>query len=930
MPSRWSRILVLLLVVMFAGKVRGSARATTVKTLVELAEKLEINARKLVDAGYISKGVEYYNLIISTYRRLDSLNLASESSYRFARQLMDLSEVDLSLHYLHQAVEFYQQMQPPDRKGLVNAWIRIGNGYMRKDDPETAFIHFDAAIETARELNPCNNRTARALTNAGLAWQTRGTAALRQQDSVAARRYFAKAEQCQREALEIKKYHAKSTDVRIAIVEVNFGDHFLTVGRTDSAMTYFDRAIQVFERNRSQHLPAALTSMAEAYAQRNDAGTAFGIYERALALMIRENENNRRDIAKIILAMTDLQMRLGDANAALESSHYALNTLYPALSRDSLAQLPKRDWLYGEPQVMAALAAKGDALRAGGHHAAALDCYLLAIRVVDLLRSDLQSIQAAIHRSEDAVSYYEKAMHAAFAAGRAGQVADWQSVAFDIAERSKGNLLYRKWMHARGESARKQDDLHTRAENLQRQLERARRQDLGADVATLASQLAIVQDSIALLDPEWARIVYGTSENICTRLQDQLDDTTAVLQFFAADSVLYACALSRDTLVAVSSPLDAALLRSITIFERTVRKDDLARNQSQAELDQEWMDFCRSGRALFQTLFEPLNPVLERLQGAVPRLVIAHDGFMGHLPFELLLRAPVDTALLGSYQNLPYMLRNFAMSYVFAAEQLVSSSSPNSSSSDSSDKTSAEVTFFAPMSDPAAKPTVGYLQGSRKEGNSIFSLTDGRRFLDAEATIDTFLTMRDAPILHLCTHAQASSAAFGDAWVQFFGPLSAPSRLYLDDIYGIQLTAKMVVLSACNTARGKSVRGEGILSMAHAFTYAGADAVLMSLWKAADGTSPDLMKTYYAGLAEGLTKDRALRRAKLTHLEAAYALNASPQYWANYVVIGDTAPIKLAAPASASCSWLWWTLPLLIVAGSSIWWWVRRRKRIKD
>jgi CHAT domain-containing protein len=108
--------------------------------------------------------------------------------------------------------------------------------------------------------------------------------------------------------------------------------------------------------------------------------------------------------------------------------------------------------------------------------------------------------------------------------------------------------------------------------------------------------------------------------------------------------------------------------------------------------------------------------------------------------------------------------------------------------------------------------------------------------------------------------------------------------LRLNDIYNLRLRADLVVLSACRTALGKEIRGEGLIGLTRGFMYAGAARVLASLWSVEDRATAELMETFYRGmLREGLSPAAALRKAQL-HLAQK---KKSPYYWAGFSLQGE-------------------------------------------
>src|SRR5579859_121935 len=112
---------------------------------------------------------------------------------------------------------------------------------------------------------------------------------------------------------------------------------------------------------------------------------------------------------------------------------------------------------------------------------------------------------------------------------------------------------------------------------------------------------------------------------------------------------------------------------------------------------------------------------------------------------------------------------------------------------------------------------------------------------------------------------------------------SEPGRdfdyLFLREIYGLDMKGlQLVTLSACDTERGKIVRGEGAQGFNRAFLPAGAAASLASLWRVADHPTAELMTRFYYELSRGRNKSDALRKAKLAFVASNSTL-AHPRYW---------------------------------------------------
>src|SRR5262249_13525075 len=110
--------------------------------------------------------------------------------------------------------------------------------------------------------------------------------------------------------------------------------------------------------------------------------------------------------------------------------------------------------------------------------------------------------------------------------------------------------------------------------------------------------------------------------------------------------------------------------------------------------------------------------------------------------------------------------------------------------------------------------------------------------------------------------------------------------LRLEDVYRMRIDADLVVLSACQTALGKPVQGEGLVGLSRGFIHAGARQVLSSLWKVSDRATTELMKEVYrAMLLDGQRPAAALRQAQRKLL--ATRPFEGPESWAAFVLQGD-------------------------------------------
>ena len=294
---------------------------------------------------------------------------------------------------------------------------------------------------------------------------------------------------------------------------------------------------------------------------------------------------------------------------------------------------------------------------------------------------------------------------------------------------------------------------------------------------------------------------------------------------------------------------------------------------------------------------------------------------MGYLPFELLLTQP--TTGKADYRTLPYLLRDYNISYAYSATWLFHPFSPRKH------LPQKEYIAFAPSYSSASEDSltlgrfrdqVAPLRWNQQEVRSINRYLSGLSLTGKEATEGRFKQQANQyDIIHLAMHALIDDLnpmysqlvfATDDADTLNDGYLNAY------ELYNMELSADLAVLSACETGYGKLEGGEGIMSLARAFAYAGCPSIVMSHWPVDDQASTQLMDYFYQYLSEGVTKDEALRQAKLSFLENANEQTMHPFYWSNFVVVGNTDAV------AESSSWGWWALGgvvLIVIVVIGVW-----------
>jgi CHAT domain-containing protein len=137
-------------------------------------------------------------------------------------------------------------------------------------------------------------------------------------------------------------------------------------------------------------------------------------------------------------------------------------------------------------------------------------------------------------------------------------------------------------------------------------------------------------------------------------------------------------------------------------------------------------------------------------------------------------------------------------------------------------------------------------------------------------------------IIHLASHGEFDAVNPLFSAVKLAKDASEDGNLQASEVFGLELRADLVVLSACQTGLGKVTQGDDVIGLNRAFLYAGTHTLLSSLWRVSDVATAQLAKTFYREYAVR-DKAEALRRGML-HVKSRFP---HPGYWGGFVLTGD-------------------------------------------
>jgi CHAT domain-containing protein/Tfp pilus assembly protein PilF len=454
------------------------------------------------------------------------------------------------------------------------------------------------------------------------------------------------------------------------------------------------------------------------------------------------------------------------------------------------------------------------------------------------------------------------------------------------------------------------------------------------EVDALTTEYEELQALIRQTSPRYAELTLPMPLTLGEIQKQVLDEETLLLEYSLGDEGSFLWAVTPTLVRSFELPkrneIEAAarrLIETLTAHNMLLKETPWQKSKRLERADAEYPN---ASAALSRMLLGPVAAELGK-----KRLLIVGEGVLQHIPFAALLEpsrkeatpgklaergeanktfAPAEpTPLIVEHEviNLPSasilaVLRRDAAGRKPADKAVAVLADPVFNGGDprvaypvkSRRKPDVSPTAIADVKRSATEsglPDLVRLRFSRQEAEQIARLaTDEMKLkaLDFSASreLATSPDLGQYRIIHFATHGLINnqhpelSGIVLSLVDQQGRPLNGFLRLY--DIYNLKLQSDLVVLSACQTALGKEIKGEGLVGLTRGFMYAGAERVVASLWQVDDRASAELMGRFYEPMLRGrLRPAAALRAAQVAMMKERRW--QSPRYWAAFTLQGE-------------------------------------------
>ncbi|HRS54788.1 MAG TPA: CHAT domain-containing protein, partial [Bacteroidales bacterium] len=339
--------------------------------------------------------------------------------------------------------------------------------------------------------------------------------------------------------------------------------------------------------------------------------------------------------------------------------------------------------------------------------------------------------------------------------------------------------------------------------------------------------------------PSYYSLKYNYNVIKINEIQNKLNKDQIIIEYTYTDSTIFIFLVSKNNFIIKEVNIDSTFNTQVMNLLKSISCNNFSKINKN-----EFYKYIYSAFTLYKALIYPIEKNI-----TTENIIIIPDGILNYIPFEILISSlPYDDRL--EYRTLSYLIKKYTISYSYSATLLYNNIYKK-------EKAPQNLIAFAPeynnknFTYDSISFLLKPLPGAINEINDISKIIKTNMFLKDKATETQFKqNVVNYDIIHLAMHTIINNENPLYSKLVFYSPDDNKEDGFLNtyEIFNLKLNARLAVLSACNTGYGKLSNGEGVMSLARSFMYAGCPNIVMTLWQIEDKSSSEIMANFYKNL----------------------------------------------------------------------------------
>ncbi len=830
------------------------------------------------DLNQPDKSLDYSNQALALFRITGKRGAEVFTLTEIADGDLSLEDKKRAVDYLNQAILLSQGAS--DKSLEVTLLMGIAYIYASIDEHQQSLDYLQKTLPLWREIKDKNGE-AYSLNFIGSTYSRLGNYTL-------GRDYL-------EQSLALIR---QTSDLRAQAYTISqLGDVEFSLGDTGKAFDYYQKALKIFQDTGEKHGEAsALSSLAQIYWMKGDKPKSMENYERSLSIW--RTANFREGEASALNNLGFIYEYGGEADKALNNHNQALPIFRLLGNRSGEASA-----LYGVARVMYLRGNLDESLANTEAAINIIESIRTKISGTDLRTSFLATYQPLykfyvdllmqIDKRSPAQGFDARALQASERARARGLLDILNEARADIRQGISPILLERE--------RKLQQQLNAKDSERKRLRTPTQLEAIDKEIRQLTADYQLLQGEIKQTSPRYAALTQPQPVGL-KEIQQMLDADTLLLEYSLGEVNSYVWIVSNSSIKTFMLPKRETIEDQARAFYQSVKIRD---NDEKIK---------QSVSILSKTLLEPINAELGN-----KRLLIVPDGALSYVPFAALVnpRSKIpdpksDVPLIVDHEiiylpsaSVLSALRTETTGRAPAPRTIAVIADPVFDASDTRLPQAVRgkaATSNLPLK--AAQRDAGFnssmplprLPKAYDEAMAILTLVsdaEKKSAMDFEANLTVAMSpeMSQYRMIHFVAHGLLDSQhpEFSGIVLSLVDEKgkSQDGFLRLHQIYNLKLPADLVVLSACETALGKEIKGEGLIGLTRGFMYAGSTRIVATLWLIADDGSQELMKQFYQSMLgeKKLRPAAALREAQI-NMWKSKRFN-SPYFWAAFTLQGE-------------------------------------------